>query len=87
MLIYQFEKTYEKKILFITLILKNIDIGIERYGVLESYKQTDADIDQILSIPPNELMMLLPCVKKSQSQLKQDLFILTQLKLKKIISL
>ena len=73
----------KKIILFITLILKSIGIGLERYGVLESYKQTDADIDQILSIPSNELMMLLPYVKKSQSQLKQDLFVLTELQLKK----
>jgi hypothetical protein len=78
-------KNYMKKtlILFITSVLKRIGIGFERYGVLKSYKQTDADIDQILSKPSNELMTLLPYVKKSQSQLKQDLFVLSEFQIKK----
>jgi FkbM family methyltransferase len=73
----------KKIILFVTLILKNMGIGLERYGLLKSYQQSDADIDLILSMPSNKLMSLLPYVKKSRSQLKQDLFVLSELQFKK----
>ena len=73
----------KKIVLFITFILKTIGIGIDRYGVLKSYKQTEEDINQILLKPSKELMSLLPYIKKSQSQLKQDLFVLSELQLKK----
>ena len=72
-----------KIILFIKFFLKKIGLTIERYDVLESYKQSDIDIKKILSKPIDELKLFLPLVKKSKSQLKQDLFVLSETKLKK----
>ena len=73
----------KKIILFVTLLLKKFGIGIERYGILKSYKQSEIDIDNILSKPNKHLISLIPYIKKSKSQLKQDLFVLSELKLKK----
>jgi hypothetical protein len=61
--------------------MKKIGIGLERFEILESYKQTDMDIKNILSKPNEELIYLLPYIKKSKSQLKQDLFVLSELKM------
>ncbi len=72
-----------KIILLIKFVLKKIGLAIERYDVLESYKQSDSDIKIILSKPIDELNSLLPFVIKSKSQLKQDLFVLSETNLKK----
>ena len=71
----------KKIILFITFVFKKMGIGLERFEILESYKQTDMDIKNILSKPNEELIYLLPYIKKSKSQLKQDLFVLSELKM------
>ena len=42
-------------ILFVTFVFKKIGIGLERFEILESYKQTDIDIKNILSKPNEEL--------------------------------
>ena len=71
----------KKIILFITFVFKKMGIGLERFEILESYKQTDMDIKNILSKPNEELIYLLPYIKKSKSQMKQDLFVISELKM------
>jgi hypothetical protein len=60
---------------------KKIGIGLERFEILESYKQTDMDIKNIFSKPNEELIYLLPHIKKSKSKMKHDLFVLSELKM------
>ena len=61
--------------------MKKIGIGLERFEILESYKQTDMDIKNIFSKPNEELIYLLSHIKKTKSQMKQDLFVLSELKM------
>ena len=67
-------------------ILKSFDIGITRYETLErlrSYERDSNDIEFLLTIHEPEMVVeALEYLSESRSQLRQDLFVLSQLKFK-----
>lgn len=67
-------------------ILQKFDIGVVRYQELQRLKNNkvlETDLDFILSMPPENSTQLLTNLKKSKSQLRQDLFVLSTLGFKK----
>ena len=67
--------------------LQAFDIGITRYSTLERLKtlaymnETD-DIQMLRTLPNESASQLIMYLKKSKSQLRQDLFVLSQLNFK-----
>jgi FkbM family methyltransferase len=67
-------------------LFQSFDIGITRYDTLETLRQklrqnTSAgdDIEMLLALPNEHASQLLKYLRKSKSQLRQDLFVLSQL--------
>jgi FkbM family methyltransferase len=66
-------------------LLQSLDIGITRYGTLEKLRQNTSagdDIEMLLALPNENASQLLKYLRKSKSQLRQDLFVLSQLNFK-----
>jgi len=63
--------------------LSAFDIGVTRHSHLQSLLQYKNDINSILDLPTDKLTALLQAAKSSKSQLKQDLFVLSELNFKK----
>ena len=66
-------------------ILKSLDIGITRYGVLEGIRQNERDsrdLKLLLALPHASAPQLLKYLRKSKAQWKQDLFVLAHLDFK-----
>jgi FkbM family methyltransferase len=71
---------------FIKYILKQFDIGIARYSEIENFlenKSSRHDIDILTQLPEETALQRLKYLGKSKSQLKQDLFALSQLNFKR----
>lgn len=65
--------------------LKKFDIGITRASTLERLHENVSainDIEFLLTLPNESASSLLRYLRKSKSQLRQDLFVLTELKFK-----
>ena len=63
-----------------------LNIGIIRLSTLEKYKLNSNaadDIEMLLTLPNEKASLLVKYLKKSKSQLRQDLFVLTELNFKK----
>lgn len=66
--------------------LQRIDIGVTRYSSLQKLRASAADsegLDFILGFPDEYAAPLLRNLRKSKSQLKQDLFVLSELNFKR----
>src|SRR3981189_1916986 len=71
--------------------LKPFDIGITSYEYLQHLiescnvgeSKVDEEIDLLLTIPDEHLRLALSLFKKSKSQLRQDLFVLSELGFKR----
>src|SRR5208282_1434991 len=63
--------------------LREFDVGFARYERLESLEQYDKDFAALLALPVEKLTTLASLVHRSRSQLRQDLFVLTELDFKK----
>ena len=63
--------------------LRKFNIGITHYTHLQYLKALEGDIDQLRTIPANIRNHLIPLLDKSQAQLKQDLFVLSELDFKR----
>ena len=66
-------------------LLQSFDIGITRYGTLEKLRRNASagdDIEMLLALPNENAPQLLKYLRKSKSQLRQDLFALSQLNFK-----
>jgi FkbM family methyltransferase len=68
---------------YIVTILKFFDIGITRYSKLDINKNAAYDIQFLLTLPSNNVAQVLNYFKKSKSQIRQDLFVLSQLNFKR----
>ncbi len=68
---------------FIKKILKQFNIGVSQYDTIENLKHHRSDIKEILSLPNLDLIRLAELRSKSKSQLKQDLFVLSETGFKK----
>jgi len=71
--------------ILIKRILKKFDIGITRYSNLEKIERgidANFDIEFLGRMPPEHVSSLLNLLKMSESQLRQDLFVLSELDLK-----
>lgn len=78
---------------YIKSVFRLINIGITRYSELEKLIQdqkkleqrqvAEADIEMLLRFPHEDAPHILKYLRQSKSQLKQDLFVLTQLKFKR----
>lgn len=67
-------------------ILRGLDIGVTRYSTLQRLcENVDAanDIELLLKLPNRHASLLLQCLRKSRSQYRQDLFVLSQLDFKR----
>ena len=67
-------------------ILKKFDIGVTRYSTLQTLcKNVNAgdDIELLLRLPNQHAAQLLQNLRKSKSQYRQDLFVLSQLDFKR----
>jgi len=65
--------------------LKAFDIGILRYSSLQKLQQNSGagdDIELLLTLPNEQSPQLLKFLRKSKSQLRQDLFVLSELNFK-----
>lgn len=63
-------------------VLKSFDIGLIRHSSLENLRRHETaanDLDLLLSLPTEFASQLLQHLRKSKSQLRQDLFVLSQL--------
>jgi len=70
----------------IKYVLKQFDIGIARYSEIENFlenKSSRHDIDILTQLPEETALQRLKYLRKSKSQLKQDLFALSQLNFKR----
>jgi FkbM family methyltransferase len=66
-------------------IFQAFSIGITRYSTLEKLRQNSRaanDIELLLTLPNENASQLLKYLKKSKSQLRQDLFVLSELNFK-----
>ena len=71
---------------FVKNIFKKLNIGIIRYNKLQKLLDNRIaviDIELLLTLPNNQAAQLLPLLRKSKSQLRQDLFVLSELDFKK----
>jgi FkbM family methyltransferase len=71
---------------FVKKILKKLNIGIIRYNKLQKLLDNRIaviDIELLLTLPNNQASQLLSLLRKSKSQLRQDLFVLSELDFKK----
>lgn len=64
-------------------LLKKLNLSIIKSSTLSKYEDNSGDMDALLNIPYETLVQLLPLIPLSQSQIKQDLFVLTELGFKK----
>jgi FkbM family methyltransferase len=67
----------------IKTILRKFNIGITRYTHLQHLKALEGDINYIKAIPDHISNRLIPLLDKSRAQLKQDLFVLSELDFKR----
>jgi FkbM family methyltransferase len=64
--------------------LARFNIGITRFGTLQNLREIAGnDIDVLMTLPQYHSSQLLQLLKKSNSQLRQDLFVLSELNFKK----
>jgi FkbM family methyltransferase len=66
--------------------LQRLDIGVTRYSSLKKLRACALDsegIDFVLNLPENQTASLLKNLRKSKSQLRQDLFVLSELAFKR----
>lgn len=66
-------------------ILKSLDLAVMRQSTLEALlkKATASDVlDMLLAFPPHQRSTLISLLPNSKSQLRQDLFVLSQLEFK-----
>ncbi|MGA3127472.1 MAG: FkbM family methyltransferase [Candidatus Korobacteraceae bacterium] len=63
--------------------LKKFDIGIERYGHLQEVARNSADLDLLLELPNQYSSQLLRYLRRSKAQLRQDLFVLSEVDFKR----
>ena len=68
---------------FLKVALQKLGIGIVRNSTLRSFEQCEADLNFILNLPKSTSDQLALLWNESKSQLKQDLFVLAELDLKK----
>ena len=71
---------------YIIIILKYFDIGITRYSRLKKLsisENASYDIEFLLTLPSSKVSMVLKYLRKSRSQIRQDLFVLSQLNFKR----
>jgi FkbM family methyltransferase len=64
-------------------VLRRFDIGITRYSHLEHLRALEGDIKYLRTIPDHIGDQLIPLLDKSRAQLKQDLFVLSELDFKR----
>jgi FkbM family methyltransferase len=70
----------------IATTLKRFDVGVTRFGTLQKLRQNDIavnDIELLLTFPNHQASQLLQGLCKSKSQLRQDLFALSELEFKR----
>jgi FkbM family methyltransferase len=71
--------------ILIRKIFKLFNVGILNYGTLEKLREKSTaahDLDVILNLPKKNTHKLLKYLRKSKSQIKQDLFVLSELNFK-----
>jgi FkbM family methyltransferase len=79
-------QTYRRLNGVIRSLLSRFDIAITRHSTLEALKmshRTGQGVEMLLAMPPERAAELLPLLAKSRSQLLQDLFVLSELGLKR----
>lgn len=64
-------------------ILKQLNLEITNYHKLQSLKEYEQDINLILKLPNEKVCQLISLADKSKSQIKQDLFVLSELNFKR----
>lgn len=64
-------------------ILKKFNVGVLANHFLETHLATEEDITDLLQQPAEKLEKLVHLLKKSKSQIRQDLFVLMELDFKK----
>lgn len=64
-------------------LLKKFNIGVIPYHSYQIFEALDGDIQNLLDLPEDKLRQLVPLLKKSKSQIKQDLFALLESDFKK----
>jgi FkbM family methyltransferase len=63
--------------------LKYLDIEVTTQSYIQSLVEYENDIISLLKLPKNDLVRVLELYDKSKSQLKQDLFVLSEVNFKK----
>jgi FkbM family methyltransferase len=64
-------------------MLKHFDIGIARYGHLQEVTRDSADLALLLELPNQHSSQLLRYLRRSKAQLRQDLFVLSEVDFKR----
>jgi len=67
----------------IQLSLRSFDIELARYSSLKATARKARDMELLLSMPEERAAEVLKNLRKSRSQIRQDLFVLSQLNFKK----
>lgn len=62
--------------------LRNFNIGVTHYTHLQHLRALESDITYLKTIPDSIINQLIPLFDKSRAQLKQDLFVLSELDFK-----
>jgi FkbM family methyltransferase len=62
--------------------LQKAGIRVGSYGRLQALEEYQRDVDVLLALPPESLTTLVSLLQKSKSQLRQDLFVLSELDFK-----
>jgi len=77
------DKSMSKLRKFLTSALQVFDVHIGSYSWFQSLEQYEKDVAAVLALPIEKLAAIGLLIDKSKSQLRQDLFVLSELNFKK----
>lgn len=64
-------------------VFKKFNLEIVPHHLFQYLKASEGDLSQLMRLPNEQLEQLVPLIKKSNGQLKQDLFVLLELNFKR----